>query len=188
MKWVVGGTDEPRPIVARAPLPDYVTNAPANKSLTDLLLEGELDAIYVPIPPKKYHPIDGPIVRLISDYRSVEKRFYEQTRCFPPQHVLLVRKEAWERDPSVGRRLVETFSQCEAKFQEDLHLFPYTTPWQIAEVEETDLLMGADFHAPGLEKNRHEVDVFCQGGFDDGQTERRVTVEEYFAEYLQAKT
>jgi 4,5-dihydroxyphthalate decarboxylase len=187
MKWVVGGTDEPRQIVARAPLPSYVTNAPTDKSLTDLLLEGELDAIYVPIPPKKYHSKDGPIVRLIPDYRSVEIRFYEQTRCFPTQHVLLVRKEAWDRDPSVGRRLVEAFSQCEAKFQEGLHLFPYTTPWQISEVEETDLLMGADFHAHGLEKNRTEVDVFCQGGFDDGQTKRRVTVEEYFAEFLQAE-
>jgi 4,5-dihydroxyphthalate decarboxylase len=186
MKWVVGGTDEPRQVAARAPLPDYVTNAPADKSLTDLLLEDQLDAIYVPLPPKKYHSIDGPIVRLIPDFRSIEKRFYEQTRCFPTQHVLLVRKETWARDPSVGRRLVEAFSQCEDGFQEGLHLFPYTTPWQIAEVEETDLLMGSDFHAHGLENNRQEVDTFCQGGFDDGQTKRRVTVEEYFAEFLQA--
>ncbi len=187
MKWVVGGTDKPTQIVSRAALPSFVANAPPDKSLTDLLLEGELDAIFVPLPPKKYHSTDGPIVRLIPDFRSVEKRYYEKTRCFPTQHVLLVRKEVWDKDPSIGGRLVEAFSQCEAKFQEGLHLFPYTTPWQIAEVEETDLLMGADFHAHGLEKNRNEVDVFCQGGFDDGQTQRRVTVEEYFAEFLKAE-
>jgi hypothetical protein len=81
---------------------------------------------------------------------------------------------------------VETFAECERKFQEGLHMFPYSTPWQMAEVEKTDHLMGSDYHAHGLEENRHVVDTFCQGGFDDGQTERRVTVEEYFAEFLGA--
>jgi hypothetical protein len=58
------------------------------------------------------------------------------------------------------------------------------TPWQIGEVEETELLMGPDYHAHGLEKNRDTVDAFCQSAFDDGLTERRVTVDEYFAEFL----
>jgi hypothetical protein len=46
--------------------------------------------------------------------------------------------------------------------------------------------MGPDFHAHGLEANRHPVDVFCQSGFEDGQTKRRVTVEEFFAEFLKS--
>jgi 4,5-dihydroxyphthalate decarboxylase len=184
IKWVVGGTDQPARVQSRVPLPNYVTDAPPDKSLTDLLLASELDAIFVPLPPKTYHPVEGPIVRLIPDFRAVERRYFEETRCYPPQHVLVLRREMWERDPSIGRRLLETFQQCETKFQEGLHLFPYSTPWQVAEVEETDLLMGSDFHAHGLDKNHHEVDVFCQGGFDDGQTKRRVTVEEFFSEFL----
>lgn len=186
IKWVVGGTDEPRKIVARAPLPSYVTDAPADKSLTDLLLEGAVDAIYVPLPPKKYHPVDGPIVRLIPEFRTVEKKYFEQTRCYPPQHVLILRQEVWKSNPSLGPLLLEILQQCETSFQESLHHFPYTTPWQVAEVEETDLLMGPDFHAHGLDANRHAVDVFCQAAFDDGQTKRRVTVEEYFAEFLKS--
>ena len=82
--------------------------------------------------------------------------------------------------------MLDAFNECETKFQEGLHLFPYSTPWEIAEVEQTDLLMGPDFHAHGLDKNRNEVEAFCQGGFDDGQTKRRVTVEEYFAEFLES--
>jgi 4,5-dihydroxyphthalate decarboxylase len=158
IEWVVGGTDEPRKVQARAPLPPYVTDAPADKSLTDLLSAGDLDAIYVPLPPKKYHPVDGPIVRLVPEFPSVEKKYIEETRCYPTQHVLVVRREVWEKDPSVGRRLLETFDQCETKFQEGLHLFPYSTPWEVAEVEQTDLLMGPDFHAHGLDKNHNEVD------------------------------
>jgi 4,5-dihydroxyphthalate decarboxylase len=186
INWVVGGTDQPAKVQSRVPLPSYVTDAPSDKSLTDLLLAGDLDAIFVPLPPKTYHSVDGPIVRLIPEFRSVEKQYFEDTRCYPTQHVLVLRREVWEKNPSLGPLLVEMFAECEAKFQEGLHLFPYSTPWEMAEVEETDRLMGPDYHAHGLEKNHHVVDVFCQGGFDDGQTQRRVTVEEYFAEFVKA--
>jgi 4,5-dihydroxyphthalate decarboxylase len=98
--------------------------------------------------------------------------------------VLLLRRQVWERDPSVGRRLLEIFERCEARFVANQRLFPYSTPWLIEEVEETERLMGEDYHAHGLEKNRDAVDAFCQSAFDDGLTQRRVTVEEYFAEYL----
>jgi 4,5-dihydroxyphthalate decarboxylase len=182
--WVVGGTDAPAKVDARVPLPKNVTNAPADQSLSDLLLAGEIDALWGPIPPKNHHAIDGPIVRLFPDFRSVEKTYFEKTGCYPPQHVIVIRREVWERDPAIGRRLVAAFDECEAKFQASLHEFPYASPWLIAEAEETDRILGREYHRHGIERNRHALDVFCQGAFDDGQTKRRVTVEEYFSEFL----
>ena len=181
MKWIVGGTDQPARVESRAPLPAHVRNAPADKSLSDLLLAGEIDAMFVPLPPKLYHPVNGPIVRLIPDFRAVEKRYFQETRCYPPQHAILIKEKSWQRDPSVGRKLVETLQQCETMFQESQRMFPYSAPWLMAELEETELLMGADFHAHGLEKNRHALDAFCRSAFEDGLTSRRVTVEEFFA-------
>ena len=46
--------------------------------------------------------------------------------------------------------------------------------------------MGPTYHAHGLEPNRRAVETFCQAAFDDGLTRRRVTVNEFFGEYLQA--
>jgi 4,5-dihydroxyphthalate decarboxylase len=186
MTWVVGGTDQPAKVDSRAPLPPHVTNAPPDKSLTDLLLAGDLDAIFVPLPPAKYDAVKGPIVRLVPDFRAVEQRYFAKTRCYPPQHVLLVRKQTWDRVPGVGRQLVEIFDQCEARFLSDQRLYPYASPWEIAELEETDRVMGLDYHAHGLERNRHAIDVFCQSAFDDGLTKRRMTVEDYFAEFLKS--
>jgi len=186
MTWLVGGINEPSKVQHRAPLPSYVGDAPADKSLADLLIDGEIDAMFAPLPPTHYDAVEGPIARLVPDYRPVERRYYEATSCFPPQHVLVIRRQTWERDPSIGSRLVETFQQCENLFQDGIHLFPYSTPWMTAEVEETDLLMGRDFHAHGLDKNRAQVDLFCQSGYEDGLTERRVTVDQYFADFLNA--
>jgi 4,5-dihydroxyphthalate decarboxylase len=138
------------------------------------------------MPLKKYHPVDGPIARLVPDFRSMERRYFEETRCYPPQHMIVVRKEIWDREPSIGGRLVAAFDECEVKFQANQHLFPYASPWLMAEVEETDLFLGRDYFAHGLERNRAVVDVFCQSAFEDGLTKRRVTADEYFEEFIRA--
>jgi len=98
----------------------------------------------------------------------------------------MIRRVAWERDPSIGRRLVDAFNASEAAFEALQRQFPYNSPWLIDEVEQTARVMGPDYHAHGLEKNRSAVDTFCQAAFDDGLTTRRLGVDEFFAEFLRA--
>jgi 4,5-dihydroxyphthalate decarboxylase len=184
MNWVVGGVDAAAKVSQVAPFPPHVQDAPEGRSLVDLLVAREIDAVFAPLPPKAYHPVSGPVVRLLPDFRPVEKKYFEETRCYPPQHVMVVRKDVWSRDPSVGRRVVAALDECESRFQASQHLFPYASPWLIVDVEETDLVMGKDYFAHGLEKNRHQVDTFCESAFQDGLTRRRVTVEEYFSEFV----
>jgi 4,5-dihydroxyphthalate decarboxylase len=186
VQWVVGSPDSATAVTVNVPLPANVTLAPSGSSLSDLLLAGDIVAFFAPLPPSKYEAVSGPIVRLIADFRSVEQRYFRETRCYPPQHVLVLRREVWERDRSLGARLVEAFERSEASFTAAQRLYPYSTPWLVSEVEETERLMGRDFHPHGLEKNRHALEVFCQSGFEDGLTKRRVTVDEFFAEFVQS--
>jgi 4,5-dihydroxyphthalate decarboxylase len=182
--WVVGGPDAPAAVRIPDPPPSHVRPAPAGASLSDLLLRGEIDAFFAPLPPKQFNQADGPIVRAFPEFRSIEQRYFADTRCYPPQHVIVLRRAVWERDRSVGRRLIETFNAAESKFEAAQREFPYHSPWLIADVEDAVRLMGADYHAHGLEKNRHVVDAFCRGAHDDGLTKRRVSVDEFFAEFL----
>ena len=46
--------------------------------------------------------------------------------------------------------------------------------------------MGDDFHPYGLERNRGQIEMFAAEAFRLGLTSRRVTVDEYFADYLAA--
>jgi 4,5-dihydroxyphthalate decarboxylase len=62
--------------------------------------------------------------------------------------------------------------------------FPYVSPWLDAELEETEALMGADFHADGFERNRVTIEVFIEQARSLGIVSRRITAEEYFAEFL----
>ena len=186
IRWIVGGVDTAAVPAQVAPLPANVALAPTGKSLSDLLLAGDIDAFFAPLPPKLYAPPNGSIVRLIPDFKAVEQQYFAKTRCYPPQHAIVIRRAVWERDRSVGAKLVETFNACEREFHAAQRLYPYNSPWLMADVEAAEAVMGADYHAHGLEKNRHAVDTFCQGAFDDGLTKRRITVDEFFAEFVEA--
>ena len=186
ISWVVGGVDGPATVIVPDPPPAHVSKAAAGRSLSDLLIAGEIDAFFAPLPPRTYHPVDGPIVRVFPDFRPVEQQYFADTRCYPPQHTVLIRRSSWERDRSVGGRLVLAFNESETIFEAAQRQFPYNSPWLIADVEDAARLMGTDYHAHGLEKNRHAVDVFCRSAFEDGLTKRRLTADDFFADFLKA--
>jgi 4,5-dihydroxyphthalate decarboxylase len=164
-----------------------VRNAPPDRSLSALLQEGEIEAFFAPLPPAAHHPEHGPLVRLIPEFSTLEKRYFRETGIYPPQHVLLMKREAWERNPGAGRGLLEIFQECERQFTAGQRLYPYESPWMIREVEETELLMGLEYHTHGLDANRAALDGFCTEAFRDGLTPHRVSVDEYFEEFLRAE-
>lgn len=186
IQWVVGGVDGPATVRLPDPPLPYVTAAPEGVSLTALLQEEGIDAFFGPLPPRAFHPADGPVVRAFPGFQAMEQAYFAATGCYPPQHVIVVRRPSWARNPSAGRRLVEAFNASETAFEALQRQYPYNSPWLIEEVEHAARLLGPAYHAHGLEANRRAVDVFCQAAFDDGLTKRRVTVDEFFADFLAA--
>ncbi len=184
VEWVVGGVDGPATVRLPEPTLSNVRPAPAGTTLSGLLLAKEIDALFAPLPPRALHPADGPIVRAFPGFQAMEQNYFTDTGCYPPQHVIVVRRASWARDPSVGRRLVDAFNESEKVFEALQRQFPYNSPWLIEEVEAAARVLGTTYHAHGLETNRRAVEVFCQAAFDDGLTKRRVTVDEFFQEFL----
>jgi len=165
-------------------LPPGVRAAPAGQSLSDMLVAGEIDAMYSPPRPSRYDRTAGPIVRLFPDVRGIEGDYFRRTGCFPPQHLIVLKREVWERDRSIAPRLTEAFIRANTMFAQAQRNFPYVSPWLEAELEETEALMGADFYQDGFDKNRRQIEVFCRQAYESGLTGRLVTAEEYFAEFL----
>ncbi len=186
VQWVVGGVDGPATVRLPEPSLPYVTAAPAGTALSTLLVDGRIEALFAPLPPKALHPANGPVVRALPSFQAVEEKYYGDTGCYPPQHVIVIRRASWERHASAAPRLVEAFNESERAFEALQRQFPYNSPWLIEEVEHAARTMGPDYHAHGLAKNRRAVDTFCQAAFDDGLTRRRVTVDEFFQEFLGA--
>jgi 4,5-dihydroxyphthalate decarboxylase len=184
LEWWIGDIDTPRAPTHLYTLPEGVQRPPPGRSLSEMLIVGELDAIYSPPRPQRYHPVDGPIIRLFSDVRAVERDYFRQTGCFPPQHLVILRREVWESEKWIARSLTDAFIGCNDQFTTAQRQFPYVSPWLDLELEETETLMGPDFHPYGFEKNRATIDIFCRQAHELGIVSRLITAEEYFAEYL----
>jgi 4,5-dihydroxyphthalate decarboxylase len=185
IQWWIGDIDTPWSAPMDTTLPPGVHAPPKGRSLSDMLIAGELEAIYSPPRPEAYHPSTGPIARLFPDFRTIEQEYFRQTGAFPPQHLIVLRREAWEANPWIAQSLTEAFGAANDCFTAAQKGFPYATPWLEAELEATAAVMGEDFHPYGLERNRAQIDMFAGEAHRLGLTSRRVTTEEYFADYLQ---
>src|SRR6202035_1667180 len=90
VKWVQAGTNEPgrlEGVPVEVP-PGVSLTAMPEHTLNDLLLAGEIDALIAAHPPTEFKRGSGRIVRLFSDYRSIEERSYRETGVFPIMHVV----------------------------------------------------------------------------------------------------
>jgi 4,5-dihydroxyphthalate decarboxylase len=185
VQWVIGDVDSAWSTGSAPALPPGVEAAPGGRALSDLLIAGDIDAMLSPPLPLQYDAGAGPIVRLIPEFRTAEQAYYRASKCWPPQHLLAIRRGVWEANRFVAKSLIDAFVRCDAAFNASLRHFPYGTPWLAAEMESVEALMGQDFFGTGLERTRHEIDVFAKEAQRSGLTARRVGVDEYFAEVLQ---
>jgi len=181
--WLVGNIDEPFGLSSI--VPPGAKLAPEGRSLASMLIAGEIDAITSPPRPKDYHPTKGPIVRLLPDFSQAEADYWRATGCFTPQHLITIRREVWEKNRWIAKALTDAFIACETMYTSLQRSLPYATPWQEAENERTVAIMGEDYHPYGLPRCTREVEAFCEEAHKSGLTSRRISVDEFFAEYLE---
>ena len=184
LRWWIGPVDAPRPSTSTFVLPAHVNEPQAGRSLAEMLVDGELDAIYSPNRPLRYDAGAGPIVRLFPDFRTVEQDYFRSTGMFPPQHLILLRRAVWEAEPWIAKSLTDAFTACNEMFGKAQRNFPYVSPWLEAELEQTTALMGEDFHPYGYEKNKAAIQVFADQAHTSKLIDRPVTSAEYFEEFL----
>jgi len=184
IQWWIGDIDTPWSAPMDVALPPGVKAPASGRSLADMLVAGELEAIYSPPRPQAYHPVNGAIARLFPDFRGIEQEYFRRTGAFPPQHLIVMRRDVWEANRWIAKSLTEAFIAANDTFTAAQKGFPYATPWLEAELEDTAAVMGDDFHPYGFERNRAQIDMFADEAFRLGLTSRQVTSEEYFADFL----
>ena len=184
VRWYLGGLYQPgriEKITLRLPGVE-VNQIEPGQTLSQMLQDGELEAVIGPRPPAGF---PGPRVRrLFEDFRAVEVDYFRRTRIFPIMHTVVIRRDVLERDAWVARSLYDAFVEAKRRAVAELHnpvVLYSTLPWQIAEVEATDALMGEDYWPYGLEPNRKNLETLMRYSREQGIAEREVPVESLFA-------
>lgn len=183
--WIQAGTNEPgRTEGVSVSLPPGVTVTPRpDRTLNDLLLAGELDAIIAPHPPRDFEQRTGHIVRLFSDYRAVEEDYFRLTGVFPIMHVVVLRADVHERHPWIAMNLHTAFEEAKRRSVEralDANAPRFPVPWGPAHAERAAELVGRDLWPYGIDPNRRTLETFLRYAVEQGVCARRLTVDELF--------
>jgi 4,5-dihydroxyphthalate decarboxylase len=184
--WVQAGSDAPgRREPVGLNLPEGIRlRAITDRSLTEMLLSGDIDCLLSAQAPKPMRDGDKRIVRLVSDYQSAERNYYLETGIYPIMHLLAIRKSVYEAHPWVAVNLFEAFSAAKNAAMSRLprvNHSVYPVPWIQDYVAELKTLFGDDLWPYGLAANRPTIEAFLRFGADQGVCHRHVEPEEMFA-------
>jgi len=188
--WVQAGTNEVgRSEGVSLSLPDGVTvQAVPHRTLNEMLLAGDLDAVIAAHPPTDFKRGTGEIVRLFSDYRAVEEESYARTGVFPIMHVVALRAEVHERHPWVAMNLYKAFAAAKQRSLErvlEVNAPFLPVPWGPAHARSVQGTFGEDPWPYGVEPNRTTLDAFLEWAHEQGVCARRLTPDELFVPEVQ---
>ena len=187
MSYFTGGEEEPgrdEKIALSLPPEFKVQPIPPDKTLSQMLQNGELDAFQTARAPSSFTNGSGKVRRLFENYPAVERDYYLKTKIFPIMHTVVIRRDVYERDPWAAMSLYKAL--CRAK-DYALHLISEvgspkaSFAWLQPLIEEEQAIIGKDWYPYGIEANRPSLEALLQYTHEHGLTPRGLKIEELFA-------
>jgi 4,5-dihydroxyphthalate decarboxylase len=168
------------------PSPEGVDISPIaqGRTLADMLVTGEIDALYSPRTPQPFTDRRPEVARLFQDSGAVERAYFTQTRIFPIMHVVAVRRAIYDAHPWVARSLQKAFERSRAMAMtgmDETASLRYMLPWLHDEVARTRAVMGEDYWSYGLEDNEATLRTFLGYAYEQGLADRLWDPADLFA-------
>ena len=161
-----------------------VESAPADTSLSDLLVAGQIDALLSPHMPHVFRRRDSRVARLFPDFWNVERAHYQKHKVFPIMHVVAIKREIYERHPWIAVSLYKAFCQAKDLAVErmyDSDALTVSLAWLVGYWEQERALRGDDLWSYGFHNNRHDLDTLKRHLQEQDLLERDFALEDAFA-------
>lgn len=187
IKWRRGGLEDAgREERTKIKLPPDIDlqAVPTNRTLSDMLAKGEIDAIFAARAPSCLLNGAPNVARLFPKYPEVEEAYYKKTKLFPIMHAVGIRKSLAEKHPWLAVSIYKAFVEAKAVCMHELgqigHLAT-SQPWSVYEHERLQTIMGADYWSYGAHENKHALETLARYSFEQGLSVRKLAFEEMFA-------
>lgn len=189
--WIQAGVNEPgrkEKVSLKLPPGVKLTSVP-NKSLSQMLVSGEIDAALTAHPPACFDDGHPNIRRLFENFMEVEKQYVQETGIFPIMHTIAIRKEVVNQHPWIAMNLLTAFEEAKRRsIDRALSVGSYfPIPWGYELAHRAQELLGKDYWPYGIEANRTSLDAFLQYAYEQGVCHRKLAIEELFAPQVQKR-
>jgi 4,5-dihydroxyphthalate decarboxylase len=159
-----------------------IARIPVGKSIDQMLVDGEIDAL---IHPELIQPIldkDPRVTRLFPNYRDLEMDYFKRTGIFPIRHTTAIKQEVVDKYPWVPLNLyqaLEASKKSAYKRMENPRIVPLA--WFRSFLEEQEELLGLDPWIYGLgDVNRKALETLMQYSQEQGLIGRKLGLDELF--------
>lgn len=187
--WYQVGDDtaeRPEPVDLNLPKGLSLTQV-RDRTLSDMMLAGDLDAAIIAVPPFAFQQGNPAIVRLLPDAREAEETYWSDTGIFPIMHAIAIRREVMDENPWVARNLFKAFEEAKNRsLGRALYGTRFPIPLCHYDARAAQERIGDDFWPYGIEPNRVTLEAFLKFTFDQGLCHRKLKPEDLFAEQLQS--
>ena len=157
VRYMTGGLHQPgreeKTAIPVLPEGIEIAGCPEGRTLSEMLVSGEIDALYTPRVPRPFLDHDPHVRRLFPDVREVEENYYRLTQIFPIMHVIVIRREVYQRNRWLASSLAKAFAQArDLAFRglDETASLPFVLPWVYDEIGRVQALMGEDYWSYGL--------------------------------------
>ncbi len=190
VQWVTSNMDSSADVAGKVSgleqfVPEGIslTKGPPGKDESDLLVSGEVDALFHAVEPKAYAEGNPLIERLFPDPRKVEQSYFTKTGIFPIMHAVAVKNKLIDENPWIVKSVFDAYSQAKKinfAFMSKLGWAYDSLPWYGHELEETQKLMGKNFWPYGIEANRKTLETLFRYSYDQGLSSKKLTMDDLF--------
>jgi 4,5-dihydroxyphthalate decarboxylase len=186
IRWRRGGLEQPgRDERSPIKLPPGVEleQVAEGKTLSGMLEQGELDAIFTARPPSCFERGAANVARLFTDFKAAEQDYFRRTGIFPIMHLVGIRKTLVEQHPWLPVTIYNAFLAAKNIAVKELNdpWLMATLPWGIDHYNEARRVMGEDYWPYGFKENLAALETFARYHHEQGLSARKLAPEELFA-------
>jgi len=190
IEWVVSSKDSGANVTGIAskleniiPKGISIRPGPKGKDESELLVDGDVDALFHPSEPKAYHEGNPIVARLFADSRKIEQAYFARTGIFPIMHTVAVRNDVIQANPWLPKAVFDAYSQSKQLAYNAIRttaMYFTSLPWIAQEAEETRKLMGDNYWPYAIEPNRKALNALIQYSHEQGLAKRKLKIDELF--------
>ena len=145
------------------------------------LAEGEIDALFYSRTPRTEPALQGNISRMFEDPRAAEEEYARTHGFWPIMHIVALTEQAVAANPDLPRQLMDAFADASRIAAEYLHDPNWSQiMWAKYALDQEREAFQRSLWVSGVAANRANLERFVGYSFDQGLTDRKLTVEELF--------
>ena len=190
VKWVTSQKDSSADVAGKSSMQEQlipeglsIDSGPPGMDESEMLVSGEIDALFHAVEPKAYVEGNPVISRLFPDYRQTERQYFAKTGIFPIMHAVAIKVDLAEKHPWLVEAVFNAYSESKQAHYVFMRKYGWvfdSLPWYGQELEETQKLMGKNFWPYGIEPNRKTLEALFRYSYNQGLSKKHLTINELF--------